>query len=295
MKFFVIDGSGFLYRAYYAFPPLTDKDGHNTNVVYGFFRMLFKVFQEKPDYLVITRDAPVKTIRHDSFPEYKANRKKMDDDFIHQIPLTKQIVEELWIPFMTVDGYEADDIIASLVRKYQNEEDIIIDVYSSDKDLKQLLKSNVFEVDPIKWTRTDTKLFLQEFLFDPEYMLDYLSLIGDSADNIKGVSGIGPKQASELIKSYQTLDNIYAHIDDITGGLKQKLLDGKEDAYRSKDLIQLHTIPEIDKVALDQFKLSLDFDQTKKVLVQRYGFQSFEKLLDELKKKMMNPVQMGLF
>ena len=147
--------------------------------------MLFKIFQEKPDYLVITRDAPVKTIRHETFPEYKANRKKMDDDFKHQIPVTKQIVEELGIPFMTVDGYEADDIIASLVRKYKDENDIIIDIYSSDKDLKQLLERNVFEVDPIKGTRTDTKLFMQEFLFEPQYILDYLALIGDSSDNVK--------------------------------------------------------------------------------------------------------------
>lgn len=295
MKLFIIDGSGFLYRAYYAFPPLVDKDGHNTNVIYGFFRMLFKIFQEKPDYLVIARDAPVKTIRHDSFPEYKANRKKMDDDFRHQIPVTKQIVEELGIPFLSVDGYEADDIIASFVRKFKDDKNLIIDMYSSDKDLKQLLDTNVFEIDPIKGIRTDTKLFLQEFLFEPEYILDYLSLIGDSSDNIKWVSGIGPKQASDLIKKYKSLDAIYAHLDEITGAVHQRLVDGKEDAYWSRDLIALQTIPNIDAVQLQQFALSVDFEQIKRVLIGRYGFASFEKLLDELKKKMTSPVQMGLF
>jgi DNA polymerase-1 len=215
MKFFVIDGSGFLYRAYYAFPPLTDKDGHNVNVVYGFFRMLFKVFQEKPDYLVITRDSPVKTLRHEVYAEYKANRKKMDDDFKHQIPLTKAIVQEVGIPNITVDTYEADDIIATLVKTYKNTLDLVIDIYSSDKDLKQLLDVNVFEVDPMKGITVDTKFFLQEFMFEPIYILDYLALVGDSADNIKGVPGIGPKQASELIKQYKTIDNIYAHIDEV--------------------------------------------------------------------------------
>ncbi|MEI8008308.1 MAG: PIN domain-containing protein [bacterium] len=95
MKFFLIDGSSFLYRAYYAFPSMNDQDGHNINVVYGFFRMLMKIFQEKPDYFVITWDSPVKTLRHEEYTEYKANRKKMDDDFKHQIPITQAIVEQL--------------------------------------------------------------------------------------------------------------------------------------------------------------------------------------------------------
>ena len=124
--------------------------------------MLFKIFQEKPDYLVVARDAPVKNLRHDVFPEYKANRKKMDDDFRHQIPVTKRLVEELGIPSLSIEGYEADDSIASVVRKFKENKDLVIDIYSSDKDLKQLLESNVFAVDPMKNTRTDTKLFLQE-------------------------------------------------------------------------------------------------------------------------------------
>ena len=95
MKFFLIDGSSFLYRAYYAFPSMNDQDGHNINVVYGFFRMLMKIFQEKPDYFVITWDSPVKTLRHEAYTEYKANRKKMDDDFKHQIPITQAIVDQL--------------------------------------------------------------------------------------------------------------------------------------------------------------------------------------------------------
>ena len=295
MKFFILDGSWFLYRAYYAFPPLTDKDGHNANVVYGFFRILFKIFQEKPDYLVVARDAPVKNLRHDVFPEYKANRKKMDDDFKHQIPVTKQLVEELGIPSVSVEGYEADDSIATLVRTFKQEKDLVIDIYSSDKDLKQLLDVNVFSIDPLKGTRTDTKLFLQEYLFDPQYILDYLSLVGDSADNIKGVSGIGPKQASDLIKKYKDLDTIYAHIDEISPSLQQRLIEGKEDAYRSRDLIQLHNIPTLQTIDLQQFLLSFDFERAKSVLMDRYGFVSFGKLLDDIKKKIMTPTQSSLF
>lgn len=274
---------------------MTDKDGHNVNVVYGFFRMLFKVFQEKPDYLVITWDSPVKTLRHEVYAEYKANRKKMDDDFKHQIPLTKAIVQEVGIPNLTVDTYEADDIIATLVKAHKNIPDLVIDIYSSDKDLKQLLDVNVFEVDPIKAIRVDTKNFLQEFLFEPIYILDYLALVGDSADNIKWVPGIGPKQASDLIKKYKTIDGIYAHIDEISWGLQQKLIENKEAAYTCRDLIALKDVPSMAGQQLSSFALSMDFEAYKKVLVKEYGFNSFEKTVDELKKKIQNPVQMGLF
>ncbi|MFZ2150416.1 MAG: 5'-3' exonuclease H3TH domain-containing protein [Candidatus Absconditicoccaceae bacterium] len=295
MKLFIIDGSGFLYRAYYAFPQLIDKDGHNVNVIYGFFRMLIKIFNENPDYLVICRDSPVKTIRHESYPEYKANRKKMDDDFKNQIPLTQEIVNQLGIPNLVVNSYEADDIIATLANNLKSNADLIIDIYSSDKDLKQLLSNNVFCIDPMKGIRMDTKLFLQEFTFQPQYILDYLSLTGDSADNIKGVAGIGPKKALDLIKKYQTIDNIYLHIDEITGDIKDKLISCKEEAYHSRDLIQLHNIQDLKEKSISDLKLDLDFDKYKKILVNDYNFSSFEKQLDELKKKLQTPMQSSLF
>lgn len=156
--------------------------------------MLLKIFQEKPDYLVITRDSPVRTIRHEMYEDYKATRKKMEDDFKQQIPLTKQIVEELGIPALAAPGYEADDIIATLARKYGNKSDpanpnsgadLKIDIYSADKDLKQLLAPNVFTIDPMREILTDTDAFVREFNFQPEHILDYLSLVGDSSDNIK--------------------------------------------------------------------------------------------------------------
>ncbi|MCF7834530.1 5'-3' exonuclease [Candidatus Gracilibacteria bacterium] len=295
MKFFIIDGSGFLYRAYYAYPQISDKDGHNINVVYGFFRMLLKIIGENPDYFVIARDSPVKTIRHESFPEYKANRKKMEDDFKRQIPLTQELTNALGIPNLVVDTYEADDIIATLTKKYKSDQDLIIDIYSSDKDLKQLLDRNVFCIDPLKGIRTDTKLFLQEFMFDPKYILDYLALTGDSADNIKGVAGIGPKKASELIKKYNDIDGIYSHIDEISGDIKDKLIQNKEEAYTSRDLIQLHDIETLNEETISNFKLDLDFNKYKKILIEEYGFNSFEKPLNELKKKFETPTQNSLF
>lgn len=295
MKFFLIDWSSFLYRAYYAFPPMIDRDGHNVNVVYWFFRMLFKIFQEKPDYLVITRDSPVKTLRHQEYPEYKANRKKMDDDFKNQIPWTQEIVEKLSIPNIVVPTYEADDIIYTLAKKYGQDTDVQIDIYSSDKDLKQLLADNVFCIDAMKGIATTIPLFVKEYGFEPKHILEYLALIGDSADNIKGVNGIWPKKASDLIQKYQTIENIYSHIDEITGDVKQKLIDGKEDAYKSRGLIELKEVQDVKDSALEYFKLELDFVNYKKVLVEEYHFASFDKTIDELKKKLQSPVQVGLF
>ena len=295
MKFFLIDGSSFLYRAYYAFPHMADKDGHNVNVVYGFFRMLMKIFQERPDYFVITWDSPVKTFRHEEYPEYKANRKKMDDDFKHQIPITKAIVAELWIPSLIVPWYEADDIIYTLAMKYKEDKNVMIDIYSWDKDLKYLLDTNISCVDSMKWLTTTPEVFIKEYWFEPIHILEYLALVGDSADNIKWIVWIWPKKASDLIQKYQTIDNIYTHIDEITWDVKQKLIDGKEDAYLSRGLIELKSITEIEDTQIENFTLSLDFPKYKQVLIGEHHFNSFEKTLDELKKKLQNPVQIGLF
>ncbi len=295
MKFFLIDGSGFLYRAYYGLPPLYTNDWKNVNVVYWFFRMLFKTFQEKPDHLVITRDAPKKTVRHEMYAEYKANRKKMEDDFKQQIPLTKQIVEELWIPNITVEWYEADDIIATLARKYKSIEGMKIDIYSADKDLKQLIESNVYTTDQMRAITTNFDRFVLEFDFEPKYILDYLSLIWDASDNVKGVAWIWPKKASTLIIKYKTIENIYDHIEEITWDVKQKLLDGKESAFQSKELITLLNVEEAENTTIEDFKLSPEFDKYRDILIKQYSFNSLEKSIKELQKKYETPTQESLF
>ena len=295
MKFFLIDWSSFLYRAYYAFPAMMDSDGHNTNVVYGFFRMMMKIFQEKPDYLVIAWDSPVKTFRHEEYPEYKANRKKMDDDFKHQIPLTKSLVDQLWIPSLIMPWYEADDIIYTLAMKYKADKNIQIAIYSWDKDLKQLLSDNISCVDTMKGVTSTPELFVKEYWFDPIYILDYLALVWDSADNIKWIAWIWPKKASDLIQNYQTIDNIYAHIDEIAWDVKQKLIDEKEEAYKSRGLIELKQVDGVQNSDIKSFVLDINFAKYRYVLVDQCHFASFGKTLDELKKKLVMPVQTWLF
>lgn len=296
-KLFIIDGSGFLYRAYYAFPEMLNDKWENYNVVYGFFRMMLKIFLDKPEYFVIAWDAPTKTHRHQIYPEYKANRTKAPDDFKQQIPVIQKIVEELKIPSLVIPWYEADDLISACVKNYKNNEEIVSYVYSSDKDLKQLLdeNNNVFIYDPMKGIRTTTKEFLQEFMFEPKYILDYLSLVWDSADNIKGVPWIGSKWASDLIKKYQTIENIYENIDDIGGNIQKKLFEGKESAFYSKKLIELEKVPELDNLSLDNLKLNIDFTEYNKILMDQNWLKGLNKILWELKNKYYTPQQDSLF
>jgi DNA polymerase-1 len=162
-QFFLIDGFAFLYRAYYAVPEMKNFEGKNMNAVYGFLRMMLKRFAKHPDYVVIARDSPEETFRHKQFPDYKAQRKKMEDDFKDQIPLLRQIVEELGIPSVAIPGYEADDILASFVWKYKTHPDVELYLYSGDKDLKQVLDDHVFIMDPIKNVPYSKHDFMNEF------------------------------------------------------------------------------------------------------------------------------------
>lgn len=294
-KFYLIDWSWFLYRAYYAFPDMPDKDWHNINTVYGFFRMLLKIFFDKPDYFVIARDAPTKTHRHEAYPEYKANRAKAPDDFKIQIPIVQDIASKLWIPNLVLPWYEADDIIASIVTKFKQDNSITCNVFSADKDLKQLLDENVIFTDPSKWITYKTNDFIQEFWFEPKYILDYLALIWDSADNIKWVPGIWPKWASDLIQKYNTIENIYKNLQEISSSTRAKLEQWKEYAENAKKLITLEISPEINKYNIDKFNLDIDFNKYKKVLIEENNFWSMEKVITELKNKYIMPQQNSLF
>jgi DNA polymerase-1 len=168
-------------------------------------------------------------------------------------------------------------------------------IFSSDKDLKQLLDENVIFTDPGKWIQYKTKDFIQEYLFDPEYILDYLALIWDSADNIKWVPWIWPKWASTLIQKYKTIENIYDNIENIVWSIKDKLIEWKEEAFKAKGLIELEYVPEIDSIDLEQYKFDIDFNKYNEILVKEQNFGSMEKVITELKNKFYMPQQSSLF
>lgn len=294
-QLYVVDGSGFLFRAYHGMPPLTNDEGQSVHAVFGVAKMMIKILMDKPDYFVIARDAPQKTIRHTQYEDYKAGRPPAPDDLKRQIGQTKELISQLHIPSLESPGYEADDLINTMVKTYQARPDIQITIITSDKDMKQLITDNVVCFDPMKNLRMTYSDFLRDYEYQPLSIVDYLALVGDSSDNIAWVAGIGHKTAETLIKKYHTIDKIYDHIDEISGSVKEKLVNGKDAAYHSRDLIRLMDVPEMSHIPLEQYKRPVDYDLLKERLVHGRGFHSIEKKIDELKKKYEKPVQMWLF
>ena len=292
-NFFLFDWFAFLYRAYYAFPEMINDAWQNTNAVYGFLCMLLKRLAKKPDYLVIARDAPQKTFRHELAPEYKANRKKMDDDFINQIPMIQNLIKELWIQSRIAPWFEADDIIASFVKQYHNP-DLSMYIYSADKDLKQLLTDGVFMIDPIRDLPYQKKDFLAEFGFEPKFIVDYLSLLWDSSDNIKWVVGIWEKKAQNLIQHFWTIENIYDNINKIDPSASKILVDQKDEAFFSKKMVKLADI-DLSEANLDQFKFQFDWKEYIDIICYQNWLKALEKPLTEMKKNFEMPQQLGLF
>lgn len=293
-KLHILDWSWYFYRAYHALPELNDKDWHNVNSIYGFFRMLIKFLQEKPDYFVIALDSPVRTIRHDLFEDYKANRPKMPDNFKWQVRTVKDIIRDLEIPHLEVPTYEADDIIYTLVNNFKHQ-DYHIYIDSLDKDLKQLISHNVTCVNPMKYEHTDTDKFILDYWFEPKYMLDYLCLLWDSSDNVPWVKWVWEKTAKDLIAKYWTIENIYNNIEQLSGAMKQRLIDWKESAFGCIDLIKLYEVPWLNNTDIEVYKPNIDLDKWEHILTKQYWFWSIKKMLDWLRNTYKTWSQFSLF
>lgn len=241
---FVLDAYGLIYRSYFAFisKPLTNREGKNVSAVFGFFRNLEGLFRQyKPELFIVALDSRTPTFRHELFDEYKATRAKTPDDLHAQVPIIEEILTALGVPLIRQDGFEADDIIASVAvrAKAEGRECVIV---SGDKDLMQLVGGPVSILKPGKtggWDAVDADGVKAEWGVGPELMLDLLSLTGDASDNVPGVKGVGDKTALKLLAEYGTLDGIYANADKLTGAIGAKVASGKEMAYFSKKLIAL--------------------------------------------------------
>jgi len=240
-KVYLIDGSAYIYRAYHALTPLSNSKGLPTHAIYGFTTILRRILRERsPKYIALTFDSRGPVFRHEIYPDYKANRPQMPDDLAQQLPYIKKIAQGYNILCLEQSDQEADDLIASVTEQLvQKGYDIVI--VSSDKDLLQLVNDKVFLWDPMKDKLMDPKAVLKRYGVETDQLLDYFSLTGDSSDNIPGVHGIGPKTAQKLISENKTLENIYASIDKmVPSKLKQRLVDHKDEAFLSRDLIRLN-------------------------------------------------------
>ncbi len=241
-KLVLIDGNSLINRAYYAINPLTDKNGAPTNAVYGFTNMLIKIISEiKPKYMLVAFDVHAKTFRHGLYQEYKGTRKPMPEDLRPQIPRLKKLLEVMGISTFEQAGFEADDIIGTLAKRYGGETVI----YTGDKDSFQLVDKTT-SVYFTKRGITDTDIYSSENFIEktgisPMQIIDLKAFMGDSSDNIPGVLGIGEKTALNLVQTYGDVDGVYNNLSNFKGKTLEKLVDGKDSAYLSKTLATINT------------------------------------------------------
>ncbi|MEK6733526.1 MAG: 5'-3' exonuclease H3TH domain-containing protein, partial [Pseudomonadota bacterium] len=225
----LIDGYGFVFRAFHALPPLIRDDGLNVGAIYGFTSMLTKILLEfSCSHLAVVLDSGGKTFRHDIFPEYKSHRPPAPEELKPQFPLVREAVASLNIDVLEKPGFEADDLIATYAKMASNE-GIKVTIISSDKDLMQLIDDNICMYDPLKNKIIKDAQVIEKFGVNPSQVVDVLALIGDSSDFVPGVPGIGPKTAAELIQKFHSLEGNYQNLDNIsTSKRKESLIENKD-------------------------------------------------------------------
>ena len=222
-KFILVDGSGYLYRAFHALPPLTNSRGEPTGAVLGVLNMLNKMIKEEtPDRIAVVFDAPGRTFRDDLFDQYKAHRTPMPDDLRAQVQPLYDVVAAMGVPLLRVPGVEADDVIGTLAKQGADAGFKVL-ISTGDKDMAQLVGPNVELLNTMSNTRLDRIGVKAKFDVFPEQIVDYLALVGDTSDNIPGVSSVGPKTAAKWLNQYQTLDALIAHAADIGGKVGENL------------------------------------------------------------------------
>lgn len=251
-RLILIDSNALIHRAYHALPPLTKKDGTLTNAVYGYALTLLSVMDKfKPDYIAAAFDLAGPTFRHEQYEHYKATRKKAPDELYEQIPLVKGLVRAFRIPIYELKGFEADDVIGTVVKSPQIDGQVEKIIVTGDLDALQLVDENT-KVFTLRRGITDTVIYdiekvKERYALEPWQMVEYKALRGDTADNIPGVKGIGEKTAIELLLKYRDVENVYANIELISSAsVKKKLVEGQESALMSKKLAQIDTQVPID-------------------------------------------------
>ena len=241
-KIILVDGNNLMFRSYYATAYngnfMNNSNGFPTNALFGFTNMMNKIIKEEnPQYIIVAFDKG-KTFRHEKYDDYKGGRVETPNELKIQFPLAKKLLTAMGIKYYEIDNYEADDIIGTFSKFCDDDPDFIGTIVSSDKDLLQLISKDI-DIKLLKqkdYIRYNEQSFEAEYGIKPINVIDLKALMGDSSDNIPGVKGVGEKTALKLLREYGTLDNIYNNIDKISGKLKEKLLNDKDNAYMSYDL-----------------------------------------------------------
>ncbi len=282
---YLVDGYSLIYRAYFAFirRPLVNSQGQNTSAVFGFFSSLLQLIKLKnPSYLAVVMDSVTPTFRHEKYPEYKANREKAPQDLHDQVPVIEEILAALGVSCLRRDGFEADDLIATLAEKCRHEGRECY-ILSGDKDLLQLVGGGVYVIHPPKGAE-DFSILDREGVFVsrsiyPEQVIDYLALTGDQSDNIPGVAGVGDKTAVKLLSEYSDLDTVYKDLDDVKPpGVKKKLEEGRSSAFLSRELVTLRTDVPLDVGEEDLRLLNLN----REAAIPLFAKQDMSRMVEEL-------------
>ena len=276
-RLFLIDGSSYIYRAYFAIRHLSNSRGEATNAIYGFVNMLLKVVREQaPDHLAVIFDAKGPTFRKQLYPDYKANRAQMPDDLVPQIPVIKELVKAFNMPAIEKQGFEADDIIATLAKKFAAA-GLEVTVVTGDKDLMQVVSERIQLLDTMKDQVSGLAEVEARFGGTPDQVIEVQALAGDSSDNVPGVPGVGEKTAVKLIREFGSVENLLAHLDQVKGKLQVKLRENADLARLSKQLVTLR----------DDVPLDLDYDNfaltppDNAALTTLFKELEFHKLLQE--------------
>lgn len=277
-KIYLIDGSSFIYRAYHALPAMMTTKGQPTNAVYGFTTMMLKLLEdEQPEHVVVAMDARRSTWRNKIYPQYKANRPPMPDDLVQQLPYFTQVLEALGVPFLSCEGYEADDLIATLVKEAKKKGFAAV-IISGDKDLMSLVDNDKVVMDDTLKGKNYTILEVEKkFGVSGEKLLDLLALAGDKSDNVPGIKGVGPKTALALLQEFGSLENLLAHADQIKRqGWREKVLAGRDDARLSRILVSLDDHVPLEKNVEDLSRGNMDY-QGLQNLFQKLEFYRLAK------------------
>lgn len=284
---YLIDGSSYLYRAYHALPPLTNSHGEPTGAVFGVANMIRKLtLEHKPEYIAVIFDAKGKNFRHELYKEYKAHRPPMPDDLKVQIKPLHKLIKAMGLPLISIEGVEADDVIASLTKQAESQ-NWQVTISTIDKDIMQLVNSTTKIINDMTKTEFDEKAVEQKFGVPSSLIVDYLALVGDKADNVPGIPGVGPKTAAKWLNEYGCLDSVIKNASNIKNKAGKNLQDNLDLLPLSRELVQLKTDVQLpSEYTLENLKKKITNKEQLVTLLEALNFKSW--LNDELKNKSNN-------
>jgi DNA polymerase-1 len=283
----LIDNHALIYRFFHALPPLTNPKGEASGAIYGLSSVLLKIIKEqRPDYIAAAFDLPGKTFRNDLYDQYKIHRPTMPNDLQPQVKKARELFNVFGIKTIDQEGFEADDVIGSLAKKFKDEKDLVVIILSGDLDVLQLVVGEKVVIQFLKKGITETKLYDEEAVIErygvtPKQLPDLKGLLGDTSDNIPGIKGVGPKTASPLIAKYGDLDGLFENLWELPEKIGNKLENQKESALFSKDLATIRVDIPLNFSLEDLKRESLNRDKIKDFF-EEMGFNSLIKRLDNI-------------